>query len=84
LIVAETLLDTLCESEYHALVNLLRPAIAQAKRTNPNNKQIPAIENKMAHGIDYAEQRFPPWNNQRFAAGTYGNMSYSAVANARM
>jgi hypothetical protein len=36
----------------------------------------------MTHGIEYAEQRFPPWNNQRFAAGRFGNMSYSAVVNA--
>jgi hypothetical protein len=83
LVVAETLLDTLCEGDYHALVSLLRPAIAQAKRTNPNNKQIPAIESKMTRGIEFAGPRFPPWNNQRFAAAPYGNMSYSAVTNAR-
>jgi hypothetical protein len=66
-------------------VNLLRPAIAQAKRTNPNNKQIPAIESKMVHSTDYPQQqRLPHWSTQRFQSTTNGNAHFSAAQHARI
>jgi len=45
--VIQKLLDTLCEADYLTFVDILHPAIVSAKRSSPNNKQVPAVEGKM-------------------------------------
>ena len=63
----EKLLDTLCAEDYTCFLELLHPAVTQAKRTGCG-KQVLSIEKKM--------HRFPAFRNGPTSVGAYNPGPY--------